>query len=148
MAPTTISFSCHKMVLWDGTLITHIDAYKGYHQISMKKYDEEKTTFYINQGLFCYTKMPFGLKNVGATYQTLIYREFRAQIGVNLKAYVNDMVIKSKTEEALFTTSSKHEPPKNQHEAKPSQMYIRSRRWTIHGTHHRRHGNHGKPQED
>ncbi|GKB65476.1 reverse transcriptase domain-containing protein [Tanacetum coccineum] len=33
--------------------------------------DEEKTTFHISQGVFCYTKMPFGLKNAGATYQRL-----------------------------------------------------------------------------
>ncbi|GJY19642.1 hypothetical protein Tco_0391133 [Tanacetum coccineum] len=43
-----------------------VDAYKGNHQIQMSKEDEEKTTFYTNQGTYCYTKMPFGLKNVGA----------------------------------------------------------------------------------
>lgn len=42
-----------------------LDVYKGYHQILMSKEDEEKTTFYTNHGAFCYTKMPFGLKNVG-----------------------------------------------------------------------------------
>ncbi|GJU64944.1 hypothetical protein Tco_1246779, partial [Tanacetum coccineum] len=37
-----------------------LDAYNGYHQIQMTKKDEE--------GVFCYTKMPFGLKNAGVTY--------------------------------------------------------------------------------
>ncbi|GKD40317.1 reverse transcriptase domain-containing protein [Tanacetum coccineum] len=46
-----------------------LDAYKGYHQVQMVEEDEEKTAFYTDQGTFCYTKMPFGLKNVGATYQ-------------------------------------------------------------------------------
>ncbi|GJU40270.1 reverse transcriptase domain-containing protein [Tanacetum coccineum] len=45
-----------------------LDAYKGYHQIKMAEEDEEKTAFITNQGIFCYTKMPFGLRNAGATY--------------------------------------------------------------------------------
>ncbi|GKF85789.1 hypothetical protein Tco_0253616 [Tanacetum coccineum] len=48
-----------------------LDAYKGYHQIKMAKEDEEKTTFITSQGIFCYSKMPFSLRNAGATYQRL-----------------------------------------------------------------------------
>ncbi|GKE65575.1 reverse transcriptase domain-containing protein, partial [Tanacetum coccineum] len=48
-----------------------LDAYKGYHQIKMVEEDEEKTTFITSQGIFCYSKMPFGLKSAGATYQRL-----------------------------------------------------------------------------
>ncbi|GKA22797.1 reverse transcriptase domain-containing protein [Tanacetum coccineum] len=44
-----------------------LDAYKGYHQKQMAKKDEEKTAFHTDEGVFCYTKMPFGLKNAGAT---------------------------------------------------------------------------------
>ncbi|GKD17397.1 reverse transcriptase domain-containing protein [Tanacetum coccineum] len=39
-----------------------LDAYKGYHQIQMAKKDEENTTLHTDEGVFCYTKMPFGLK--------------------------------------------------------------------------------------
>ncbi|GJX98926.1 reverse transcriptase domain-containing protein [Tanacetum coccineum] len=53
-----------------------LDAYKGYNQIKMEKEDEEKTTFITSQGIFCYSKMPFGLKNVGATYQRLVDKAF------------------------------------------------------------------------
>ncbi|GJU43732.1 reverse transcriptase domain-containing protein [Tanacetum coccineum] len=63
-----------------------LDAYKGYHQIQMKNKDEEKTAFHTEEGVFCYTKMPFGLKNVGATYQRLVNYAFKEQIGVNLEA--------------------------------------------------------------
>ncbi|XP_071739377.1 uncharacterized protein [Rutidosis leptorrhynchoides] len=45
-----------------------LDAYKGYHQIQMAREDEEKTSFCTSKGIFCYQKMPFGLKNAGATY--------------------------------------------------------------------------------
>ncbi|GJV07194.1 reverse transcriptase domain-containing protein [Tanacetum coccineum] len=62
-----------------------LDAYKGYHQIQMAKEDEEKTAFITNQGIFCYTKMPFGLRNAGATYQRLVDKAFHKQIGRNLE---------------------------------------------------------------
>ncbi|GJU08381.1 reverse transcriptase domain-containing protein [Tanacetum coccineum] len=75
-----------------------LDAYKGYHQIQMAKKDEEKTAFHTDEGVFCYTKMPFGLKNVKATYQRLVDTTFVGEMGRNLEAYVDDMVIKSKTE--------------------------------------------------
>ncbi|GKC01244.1 reverse transcriptase domain-containing protein [Tanacetum coccineum] len=68
----------------------------------MTKNDEEKTTFHTEEGVFCYTKMPFGLKNAGATYQRLVDSAFKEQIGVNLEAYVDDMVIKSKTEQDII----------------------------------------------
>ncbi|GJT23751.1 reverse transcriptase domain-containing protein [Tanacetum coccineum] len=79
-----------------------LDAYKGYHQIQMSEEDEEKTAFYTDQGTYCYLKMPFGLKNAGATYQRLVDSAFQAQLGRNLEAYVDDMVIKSKTEQDMI----------------------------------------------
>ncbi|GKE12766.1 reverse transcriptase domain-containing protein, partial [Tanacetum coccineum] len=78
-----------------------LDAYKGYHQIQMAKEDEEKTTFITRQGIFCYTKMPFGLRNVRATYQRLVDKAFHKQIGRNLKVYVDDLVIKSRMEDEI-----------------------------------------------
>ncbi|GJT86396.1 reverse transcriptase domain-containing protein [Tanacetum coccineum] len=62
-----------------------MDAYKGYHQIQMAEEDEEKTAFITNQGIFCYTKMPFGLRNADATYQRLVDKTFHGQIGRNLE---------------------------------------------------------------
>ncbi|GJY51309.1 reverse transcriptase domain-containing protein [Tanacetum coccineum] len=79
-----------------------LDMYKGYHQIKMAKEDEEKTTFITSQGIFCYSKMPFGLKNAGATYQRLVDKAFQKQIVRNLEVYVDDLVIKSRTEEEIM----------------------------------------------
>ncbi|GJY68326.1 reverse transcriptase domain-containing protein [Tanacetum coccineum] len=79
-----------------------LDAYKGYHQIQMTKKHEEKTAFHTEEGVFCYTKLPFGLKNAGATYQRLVDSAFKEQIGVNLESYVDDMVIKSQTEQDII----------------------------------------------
>nr|GEZ86529.1 reverse transcriptase domain-containing protein [Tanacetum cinerariifolium] len=74
------------------------DAYKGYHQIQLVTADEEKTSFHTGQGVYCYTKMPFGLKNGGATYQRLMDKAFESQMGRNIEVYVDDLVVKSYTE--------------------------------------------------
>ncbi|GJU80740.1 reverse transcriptase domain-containing protein [Tanacetum coccineum] len=66
------------------------------------KEDEEKTAFITSQGIFCYSKMLFGLKNVGSTYQRLVDKAFQKQIGRNLEVYVDDLVIKSRTEEEII----------------------------------------------
>lgn len=39
--------------------------------------------------------MPFSLKNIGATYQTLIQKVFKDVLGKTLEAYVNDVLVKS-----------------------------------------------------
>ena len=42
--------------------------------------------------------MPFGLKNVGATYQRMMTSMFEPQLGKNIDIYIDDMVVKSKVE--------------------------------------------------
>nr|GEU79153.1 reverse transcriptase domain-containing protein [Tanacetum cinerariifolium] len=79
-----------------------LDTYKGYHQIKMAKEDEEKTAFITSQGIFCYSKMLFGLKNARATYQRLMDKAFQKQIGRNLEVYVDYLVIKSHTEQEVI----------------------------------------------
>ena len=66
----------------------------------MAEEDREKTTFITSQGIYCYKVMPFGLKNVEATYQRLVNKIFNKQIGRNMEVYVDDMLIKSKEESA------------------------------------------------
>nr|GEW10892.1 reverse transcriptase domain-containing protein [Tanacetum cinerariifolium] len=79
-----------------------LDAYKGYHQIQLAEADEEKTTFHTRQGVYCYKKMPFGLKNAGATYQRLMDKAFEGQIRRNIEVYVDDLVVKSYTESEIM----------------------------------------------
>ena len=40
--------------------------------------------------------MPFGLKNVGATYQRLVNAMFKDLIGKTMEVYVDDMLVKSR----------------------------------------------------
>ncbi|GKU85421.1 hypothetical protein SLEP1_g100 [Rubroshorea leprosula] len=72
-----------------------LDAYSGYHQVPMAPEDKEKTSFYAGDEIYCYVMMPFGLKNVDATYQKMVTIVFQAQIGKNLEVYVDDIVVKS-----------------------------------------------------
>ncbi|GKV15561.1 hypothetical protein SLEP1_g26343 [Rubroshorea leprosula] len=72
-----------------------LDSYSGYHQVPMAPEDEEKTSFYAGDEIYCYVMMLFGLKNAGATYHKMVTIIFRAQIGRNLEVYVNDIVVKS-----------------------------------------------------
>jgi hypothetical protein len=77
-------------------LLSFLDAYSSYHHIRLAIDDEEKTTFITPFGTFCYTKMVFGLKNGGATYQKCIQIILEPQIGRNVEAYIDDVVVRSK----------------------------------------------------
>ena len=61
----------------------------------MAKEDEPKTAFITPVGTYCYTRMPFGLKNAGATFTRLISRVLAGQHGRNVEAYFDDIVVKS-----------------------------------------------------
>jgi hypothetical protein len=62
-------------------MLSFLDAYSGYHQISLTIDDEEKTAFISPFGIYCYSKMASGLKNDGATYQRGIQIILETQIG-------------------------------------------------------------------
>ena len=50
--------------------------------------------------------MPFGLKNVGATYQRAMQRCLHDQLGRNVEAYVDDVVVKSRVTEDFISDLS------------------------------------------
>ncbi|MFS8007463.1 putative nucleotidyltransferase, Ribonuclease H [Helianthus anomalus] len=84
-----------------------LDCYKGYHQVQMAVQDEDKTAFRTPTGLYCYTKMPFGLKNAGATYQRLMNETFSDAIGKYIEVYMDDLVIMSKEESMMLANIQK-----------------------------------------
>ena len=61
--------------------------------------DEEHTSFITDRDLYYYKPMPFGLKNVEATYQRQVNMMFKDLIGKSMKVYMDDMVVKSKIAE-------------------------------------------------
>jgi hypothetical protein len=82
--------------------LSFLNAYSGYHHISLAIDDGEKTTLITPFGIFCYTKMMFDLKNGRATYQKGIQITLKTQIGRNIEAYIDDVVVKSKKRGDLF----------------------------------------------
>ena len=57
--------------------MSFLDAFQGYHQIPLALEDQEKKTFVTPTGNYHYKVMPFGLKNVGSTYQRMMTRMFK-----------------------------------------------------------------------
>jgi hypothetical protein len=83
-------------------LLCFLDCYSGYHQIALHPDDEDKTAFITPHGIYCYMVMTFGLKIAGATYQKAIQKCLKTQIGKNVKAYVDDVVVKTTEEDKLI----------------------------------------------
>ncbi|TYK06279.1 uncharacterized protein E5676_scaffold157G00630 [Cucumis melo var. makuwa] len=76
--------------------LSFMDGSSGYNQIRMALDDEEKTAFRTPKGIYCYKVMPFGLKNVGATYQRAMQRIFDDMLYKHIECYVDNLVVKSK----------------------------------------------------
>ena len=76
--------------------MSFLDAFQGYHKIALAVEDQEKTTFITPDANYHYTMMPFGLKNIGATYQRMMTRMFWDKIGCTVEVYIDDMVVKIK----------------------------------------------------
>lgn len=57
-------------------LLSFMEVYLGYNQILMHPVDEDNVSFITDRTLYDYKVMPFKLKNVEITYQTLINKIF------------------------------------------------------------------------
>ena len=51
------------------TIFSKLDCHKGNHQIPVAKQDQQKTSVITLVGLYEYTKMLFGIRNWGNTFQ-------------------------------------------------------------------------------
>jgi hypothetical protein len=80
-------------------LMSLLDCYSGYHQIWMKKKDEPKTSFITPSGIYCYLRMPEGLKNAGGSFSRMTTIVLHSQIGRNVLTYVDDIIVKSTKQE-------------------------------------------------
>ena len=76
-----------------------LDGFPGYNQVLVHPDDQEKTTFTTPWGTFMYSKMPFGLMNVGATFQRSMYISFSEEKDKFVVIYLDDITVYSKTDE-------------------------------------------------
>ena len=89
----------HIYMLVDNTaghsMLSFMDGFSGYNQIMVASEDMKKTSFITKWGTYCYRVMPFGLKNVGATYQRAATTLFHDMMHRDVEIYVDDMIVKS-----------------------------------------------------
>jgi hypothetical protein len=71
-----------------------MDGFFGYNQIEILPANQHKTTFICPWGTFTYRKLPFGLKNVGATFQRAMSYAFH-DIKHIVEPYLDDLLAHS-----------------------------------------------------
>ena len=75
-------------------MLSFMDGFSGYNKILMALEDMEKTTFITEWGTYCYSIMPFGLKNARATYQRAATTLFHDMMHKDVEVNVEDMIVK------------------------------------------------------
>jgi hypothetical protein len=79
-------------------MLSLLDYFSRYHQVWMRREDEAKTGFTTPFGIFCFVRMPEGLRNAGPTFNRMMKLILGSQLGHNASAYVDDIVIMSEKE--------------------------------------------------
>jgi hypothetical protein len=82
----------------------------------MKEKDKASTSFITPFGTYCFVQMPEGLKNVGSTFSRLTKKVLESQMGHNIFAYVDDIIVVSKSKEDHLSNPT--ETFANMHEAR------------------------------
>jgi hypothetical protein len=72
-----------------------MDGFSKYNQIEILLEDQHKMAFICPWGTFAYRKLPFVLKNVGATFQWAMSYAFH-DIKHIVQPYLDDLPIKSR----------------------------------------------------
>jgi hypothetical protein len=80
-------------------LMALLDYFLGYHQIWLRKEDEEKTSFITPFSTYYYLRMPEGLKNTGPTFCRMTKAILKEQMERNIFAYIDDIVVASRKKE-------------------------------------------------
>lgn len=70
-----------------------LDGYSGYNQIFVHEEDQGKTAFTTPWGTFQYVKIPFGLKNVGVSFQQEMDISFDNEKMFFLVVYLDDLTV-------------------------------------------------------
>jgi hypothetical protein len=77
-------------------MLSFLNYFSGYHQMWMRKENEEFISFVTPFETYCFVRMAEGLRNAGTTFVRMTSTVLKSQVGKNLQAYVDDIVVKSK----------------------------------------------------
>ena len=80
-------------------MLSFMDGFSSYNQILINPNDHHKTSFTTPWDNFCWKVMPFGLKNIGATYQRAMVTMFHEHIHKMVEVYMDDIIVKSKQDQ-------------------------------------------------
>jgi len=72
-----------------------MDGFSSYNLLQIQHTDHYKTTFTTTWGMFAYNVMPFGLKNVGATFWRAMNYIFH-HLAHLILTYLDDLTVRSK----------------------------------------------------
>ena len=78
---------------------TCLDLASGYHNVCVDPSSQEKTAFIVENGLFEYKRLPFGLVSAPAYFSRLMDQVLRDVLGKFALAYLDDIIIFSETAE-------------------------------------------------
>jgi hypothetical protein len=76
-------------------LLLFLDAHSGYHQIILATDDEEKIHHSVRDFLLHQDDIQVEKWGGGATYQKYVHIVLENQIGRNVEAYIDDIMVKS-----------------------------------------------------
>ena len=77
-------------------MMSMLDGFSSYNQVLVNKEDQHKTTFTTPWGTYKFLRIPFGLLNVGATFQRAMDFPFKELIGKIIEIYQDDLTVFSK----------------------------------------------------
>ena len=85
-----------------------LDLTSSFHQIPLKKGDEKYTAFSTNKGIFCFNRMPMGIKNATAYFQYVLQQEVIPDLIYRIcELYIDDLLIYAETFEDLLKNYEK-----------------------------------------
>jgi hypothetical protein len=80
-----------------------LDLASGYWQIELEEESKEKTAFIVDDNLYEWNRLAFGLTNAPGTFQRLMNSVLRRVIGKICLVYLDDIIIFSRTIEEHFS---------------------------------------------
>eukprot|EP00253_Pinus_taeda_P022601 PITA_22601 len=98
-------------------IYSFMDGFSGYNQINIAPADQHKMTFICPWGTFAYKKLPFGLKNAGATFQRAMSYAFH-NIRHIVQPYLDDLPA--------------HSAKRADHPSHLREIFLRCRHYNIH----------------